>query len=148
VPVILDEPSIGRQQRGQPKLIAKWARLRDLGKNVIVAAHHEEKTMRQAAEHLVEIAGAGGHTEGRSLAKRYGPAPDRGGREGSLTGKFLADERGRSHQPGAQATPSGYIEILGASEHNLRERDRTPHSARRADCVTGVVGCRASRRRQ
>ena len=43
----------------------------------------------------------------------------------SLTGQYLAGKR-VVEVPASRRTPSGYIEILGAAQHNLR---RTLHSS-------------------
>ena len=56
----------------------------------------------------------------------------------SLTGQFLSGAR-TVELPERRRTPSGYVEILGASQHNLRDIDvHIPLGV--LTCVTGVSG--------
>ena len=56
----------------------------------------------------------------------------------SLTGQFLSGAR-TIEVPERRRTPSGYVEILGASQHNLRDIDvHIPLGV--LTCVTGVSG--------
>ncbi len=56
----------------------------------------------------------------------------------SLTGQFLSGAR-TIELPKRRRTPSGYMEIVGASEHNLRDIDvHVPLGV--LTCVTGVSG--------
>ena len=131
---ILDEPSIGLHQRDNAKLIATLERLRDLG-NTVLVVEHDEGTMR-AADHLVDIGpGAGehgGHVVAQGTAEEVMRVPE------SLTGQFLAGTR-RIEVPAKRRKPSGYVEIEGASQHNLKSVDvKVPLGA--FTCVTGVSG--------
>jgi excinuclease ABC subunit A len=131
---ILDEPSIGLHQRDNARLIATLERLRDLG-NTVIVVEHDEGTMR-AADHIVDLGpGAGEH--GGWLVAEGTPVHIIGVAE-SLTGQFLA----RTQQipvPRKRRRPSGYIEIEGASQHNLQDIDvRVPLGV--FCCVTGVSG--------
>jgi excinuclease ABC subunit A len=131
---ILDEPSIGLHQRDNSKLIATLERLRDLG-NTVIVVEHDEQTMR-SADHLVDLGPGAGEHGGEIVAQ--GTAAQVQRVKGSLTGQFLAGTR-TIDVPARRRTPSGYIEILGASEHNLREID--VHVALGVlTCVTGVSG--------
>ena len=131
---ILDEPSIGLHQRDNSKLIATLERLRDLG-NTVIVVEHDEQTMR-AADHLVDLGPGAGEHGGRIVAQ--GTAREVERVKGSLTGQFLAGTR-TIEPPARRRTPSGYIEILGAREHNLREIDvHVPLGV--LTCVTGVSG--------
>jgi len=131
---ILDEPSIGLHQRDNSKLIATLERLRDLG-NTVIVVEHDEQTMR-SADHLVDLGPGAGEHGGEIVAQ--GTAAQVQRVKGSLTGQFLAGTR-TIELPAKRRTPSGYIEILGASEHNLREIDvHVPLGA--LTCVTGVSG--------
>ncbi len=131
---ILDEPSIGLHQRDNSRLITTLKRLRDLG-NTVIVVEHDEGTMR-AADHIVDLGpGAGEHgghviAEGRPEAIMDVPE--------SLTGQFLAGKR-EIEVPRKRRRPSGYIEIEGASQHNLRGIDaKVPLGV--FCCVTGVSG--------
>ena len=131
---ILDEPSIGLHQRDNSKLITTLERLRDLGNSVIVV-EHDEQTMR-AADHLVDMGPGAGEHGGEVVAQ--GTAAEVQQVPGSLTGQFLSGERSIP-VPERRRTPTGYIEILGASQHNLRDIDvHVPLGV--LACVTGVSG--------
>jgi excinuclease ABC subunit A len=131
---ILDEPSIGLHQRDNSKLIATLEKLRDLG-NTVIVVEHDEQTMR-AADHLVDLGPGAGEHGGRIVAQ--GTATEVQRVKESLTGQFLAGTR-TIEPPKRRRTPSGYIEILGASEHNLRDIDvHVPLGV--LTCVTGVSG--------
>jgi excinuclease ABC subunit A len=131
---ILDEPSIGLHQRDNSKLIATLERLRDLG-NTVIVVEHDEQTMR-SADHLVDLGPGAGEHGGRIVAQ--GTAAEVQRVKDSLTGQFLAGTR-TIEPPQKRRTPSGYVEILGASEHNLRDIDvHIPLGV--LTCVTGVSG--------
>jgi excinuclease ABC subunit A len=131
---ILDEPSIGLHQRDNSKLIATLERLRDLG-NTVIVVEHDEQTMR-SADHLVDLGPGAGEHGGEIVAQ--GTAAQVQRVKTSLTGQFLAGTR-TIDVPARRRTPSGYIEILGASEHNLRQIDvHVPLGV--LTCVTGVSG--------
>ncbi|HEX4467253.1 MAG TPA: excinuclease ABC subunit UvrA [Solirubrobacteraceae bacterium] len=131
---ILDEPSIGLHQRDNSKLIGTLERLRDLG-NTVIVVEHDEQTMR-CADHLVDLGPGAGEHGGRIVAQ--GTAAQVQRVKDSLTGQFLAGTR-TIEPPAKRRTPSGYVEILGASEHNLRDIDvHIPLGV--LTCVTGVSG--------
>jgi excinuclease ABC subunit A len=131
---ILDEPSIGLHQRDNEKLIATLERLRNLG-NTVLVVEHDEGTML-AADHIVDMGpGAGehgGHVVAEGTAKQVAAVAE------SLTGQFLAGTR-TIEVPAKRRTPSGYIQIQGASENNLRGIDvKVPLGV--LCSVTGVSG--------
>jgi excinuclease ABC subunit A len=131
---ILDEPSIGLHQRDNARLIATLVRLRDLG-NTVLVVEHDEGTMR-AADHVVDMGpGAGehgGHVVAEGTAEQIMRVPQ------SLTGQFLSGERVIAI-PRQRRTPSGYVEIEGATQHNLKRVNvKVPLGV--FTCVTGVSG--------
>jgi excinuclease ABC subunit A len=131
---ILDEPSIGLHQRDNAKLIATLERLRDLG-NTVIVVEHDEQTMR-CADHLVDLGPGAGEHGGWIVAQ--GTAAQVQRVKSSLTGQFLAGTR-TIEVPAERRTPAGYVEILGARQHNLRDIDvRVPLGT--LTCVTGVSG--------
>jgi excinuclease ABC subunit A len=131
---ILDEPSIGLHQRDNEKLIATLERLRDLG-NTVLVVEHDEGTMR-AADHLVDMGPGAGEDGGHVVAQ--GTAADVEAVGASLTGQFLSGARA-IETPARRRKPSGYIEIEGAAEHNLRSINvKIPLGV--LTCVTGVSG--------
>ena len=131
---ILDEPSIGLHQRDNERLIATLKRLRDLG-NTVIVVEHDEGTML-AADHLVDLGpGAGEH--GGHLVAEGTPAHVMGVKD-SATGQFLSGARAIP-VPAKRRRPSGYIQVEGASQHNLRGIDvKVPLGVFCA--VTGVSG--------
>ena len=131
---ILDEPSIGLHQRDNERLIKTLERLRDLG-NTVLVVEHDEGTMR-AADYVVDMGPGAGEHGGHVVAK--GTADEIMLVKESLTGQFLAGTR-RIEAPGARRKPTGYVEIVGASQHNLKNVDvKVPLSVFTA--VTGVSG--------
>jgi excinuclease ABC subunit A len=131
---ILDEPSIGLHQRDNSKLIATLERLRDLG-NTVIVVEHDEQTMR-AADHLVDLGPGAGEHGGRIVAQ--GTATQVQRVKESLTGQFLAGTCTIA-TPSRRRTPTGYVQIEGAAQHNLRDIDASfPLGV--LTCVTGVSG--------
>jgi excinuclease ABC subunit A len=131
---VLDEPSIGLHQRDNAKLVATLERLRDLG-NTVLVVEHDEQTMR-AADHIVDLGPGAGEHGGRIVAQ--GTAAEVELVPESLTGQFLSGAA-RIEVPSKRRRPSGAIEIVGATEHNLRGISvRVPLGV--LTCVTGVSG--------
>ena len=131
---ILDEPSIGLHQRDNERLIATLERLRDLG-NTVIVVEHDEGTMR-AADHIVDMGPAAGEHGGRVVAE--GTPEEVMAVEESATGQFLAGTR-VIDVPKKRRKPSGYIEIEGATQHNLKKVNaKVPLGT--FTCVTGVSG--------
>jgi len=131
---ILDEPSIGLHQRDNARLIRTLERLRDLG-NTVIVVEHDEGTMR-AADHIVDLGPGAGEHGGELVAEGTPQAVTRV--KGSLTGQYLAG-RQQIPLPAKRRRPSGYIEIEGASQHNLQDIDvKVPLGV--FCCVTGVSG--------
>jgi excinuclease ABC subunit A len=131
---ILDEPSIGLHQRDNERLIATLERLRDLG-NTVIVVEHDEGTMR-AADHLVDLGPGAGEHGGYVIAQ--GTPEEVMEVEDSATGQFLIGARS-IEVPKKRRRPSGYIEIEGASQHNLQKINaKVPLGV--FCCVTGVSG--------
>ncbi len=131
---ILDEPSIGLHQRDNERLIATLERLRNLG-NTVIVVEHDEGTMR-AADQVVDIGPGAGVHGGEIIAQ--GTAEEVGAVAESLTGQFLSGAR-RIEMPFSRRKPKGWIEIKGASQHNLKDVDaKFPLGV--FCCVTGVSG--------
>jgi excinuclease ABC subunit A len=131
---ILDEPSIGLHQRDNSKLIATLQRLRDLG-NTVIVVEHDEQTMR-AADHLVDLGPGAGEHGGWIVAQ--GTAAQVQRVKDSLTGQYLSGALSVPTSP-KRRKPNGYVEIVGATQNNLRNIDvRVPLGV--LTCVTGVSG--------
>ncbi len=134
VAYILDEPSIGLHQRDNDKLLATLKDLRDLG-NTLVVVEHDEDTIR-AADFVVDIGPGAGEHGGRLVAA--GTAEDLMKCEESVTGAYLSG-REKIEVPAERRTPSGWLTVRGAREHNLKNIDvKIPLGV--LTCVTGVSG--------
>ena len=131
---ILDEPSIGLHQRDNNKLLATLKKLRDLG-NTLVVVEHDEDTMRQA-DCIVDIGPGAGEHGGQVVA--VGTAKDIMKCKNSITGDYLSG-RITIPVPKERRKPSGWIEVKGARENNLKNINvKFPLGVMTA--VTGVSG--------
>jgi len=131
---ILDEPSIGLHQRDNERLIATLERLRNLG-NTVIVVEHDEGTML-AADQIVDIGPGAGIHGGEIIAQ--GTAEEIGKVKESLTGQYLSGAR-KIEMPFARRKPQGWIEVKGATQHNLKNVDaKFPLEV--FCCVTGVSG--------
>ena len=134
VAYILDEPSIGLHQRDNDKLLNTLFQLRDLG-NTLVVVEHDEDTMR-AADFLVDIGPGAGEHGGEIIAS--GTAQDIMNCPDSITGDYLSGRK-KIPVPEIRRTPSGYLQVNGATENNLKRINvRFPLGV--FTCVTGVSG--------
>ncbi len=131
---VLDEPSIGLHPRDTAQLIAALARLRDLG-NTTLVVEHDEAVIR-AADLVVDMGPGAGEAGGRVVA--VAPPAALSGCEASVTGPWL-DGRRCIPVPSQRRPPSGWIDVIGASENNLKDIDvRIPLGV--LSLVTGVSG--------
>ena len=134
VAYILDEPSIGLHQRDNDKLIATLKRLRDLG-NTLIVVEHDEDTML-AADYIVDIGPGAGDYGGEVVAA--GTAKDIMKCKQSITGAYLSGRK-KIPVPGKRRVPTGWIEVQGARENNLKNINvKFPLGV--MTCVTGVSG--------
>jgi excinuclease UvrABC ATPase subunit len=112
---VFDEPTIGLHPHDIQRMNELLLRLRDKGNTVLVVEHKPE--MIAIAEHVVDL-GPGAGTAGGTVCYQ-------GTLEGlrasdTLTGRHLDD---RAALKTAVRTPSGALEIRGASAHNLIDVD-------------------------
>lgn len=131
---VLDEPTVGLHPRDSGRLLASLRKLRDLGNTVVVVEHDPEIIL--GADHVIDMGPGAGEEGGNVLCS--GPLSKilRDGR--SVTGRYLSG-RSRIPLPERRRASGRFIEIRGASEHNLRAIDvRIPLEAMVA--VTGVSG--------
>ena len=134
VAYILDEPSIGLHQRDNDKLLATLNNLRDLG-NTLIVVEHDEDTM-YAADYIVDIGPGAGEHGGEVIAT--GTAQDIIDCQESITGAYLG-RRLSIPVPKVRRKPSGWLEVRGAQENNLKKINvRFPLGV--MTCVTGVSG--------
>lgn len=132
---ILDEPSIGLHQRDNDRLINTLKGLRDIG-NTVIVVEHDEDTIREA-DWVVDIGPGAGRHGGYIVAE--GPPQTIMQKENSLTGQYLSGEKFIPIPHKRQPTNGKYLEIKGASQHNLQKIDvKIPLGT--FTCVTGVSG--------
>lgn len=132
---VLDEPSIGLHQRDNSKLLKTLRNLTDLG-NTLIVVEHDEDTMKMA-DHIVDIGPGAGIHGGYVVAQ--GTVEDILECEESLTGKYLSGELKIQIPEKRKPVNSKWIEIIGASENNLKNIDvKIPLGL--MTCVTGVSG--------
>lgn len=132
---VLDEPSIGLHQRDNTRLINSLLEMRDLG-NTLVVVEHDTDTML-ASDYLVDVGPLAGIHGGEIVAS--GTPKEVMNNKNSLTGQYLSGKL-KIEVPSKRRKGNGkYIEIKGASEHNLKNIDvKIPLG--KFVCVTGVSG--------
>jgi len=131
---ILDEPSIGLHQRDNDRLISTLKNLRDLG-NTVIVVEHDTDTM-YAADHIVDIGPGAGVNGGEIVGE--GKAEDLINSPRSATGDYLSGRKTIS-VPSERRKPTGFLNIKGAKENNLKNVDvDIPLGI--FTCVTGVSG--------
>lgn len=131
---VLDEPTIGLHQRDNGQLIRLLRQLRDAG-NSIVVVEHDEQTIR-SADYLIDLGPGAGENGGRVVA--CGPLQKILSSSESLTAQYLRGEKSVP-VPAVRRTPSGWLTVRGAAEHNLKDIDVSfPLGVMTA--VTGVSG--------
>ena len=134
---ILDEPSIGLHQRDNERLLATLEGLRNLG-NTVLVVEHDEDTIRRA-DHILDLGPGAGVRGGELVAQ--GALDDILSSPRSFTGRYLKGELSIAvpRKRVAPARERGWLEVLGATENNLKNVDaRIPLGM--LTCVTGVSG--------
>ncbi|PWV61623.1 excinuclease ABC subunit UvrA [Plasticicumulans acidivorans] len=134
---VLDEPSIGLHPRDMGRIVGVMQRLRAQG-NTLVVVEHDPQIMF-AADRLLDIGPGPGARGGRVM---FFDRPQQLARaHDSLTADYLLGRRqvaaGQRHRAVGPDTPR--LELLGASEHNLRQLDLAVPLGRLV-CITGVSG--------
>ena len=148
---VLDEPSIGLHPRDIRRLIRILHRLRDAGNSLLVVEHDPD--VIRASDLVLDMGPGPGKRGGEVVF--FGSIEELLGCGRSLTAQYLSGKRsvpdevaqayragGKRGAPGDAVGPhdaAGSIEILGASEHNLKGIDVTVPLGRLV-CVTGVSG--------
>jgi excinuclease ABC subunit A len=132
---ILDEPSIGLHHVDNARLLDSLLRLRDLGNTVLVVEHDADTMLK--ADHLIDLGPGAGRHGGRIVAQGTPKQVMRV--KDSLTGQYLRGTRSIPVPEGRRHADRGFLEIVKASEHNLRDLDvKVPIGE--FVCVTGVSG--------
>ncbi len=131
---VLDEPTIGLHQRDNGRLISLLRGIRDEG-NSIVVVEHDEQTIR-SADFILDLGPGAGEKGGYKVAE--GDLGQILRSPNSLTSQYLRREK-RIPVPAKRKEPNGWLTILKAAEHNLKEISvRLPLSV--MTTVTGVSG--------
>jgi len=115
VTYVFDEPTIGMHPHDIQRMNDLLLRLRDKGNTVLVVEHKPEAIA--IADHVVDL-GPGAGTEGGTVC--FEGTVDGLRASGTLTGHHLDD---RDALKETVRTPTGTLEIRGATAHNLRDVD-------------------------
>ena len=115
VTYVFDEPTIGLHPHDIERMNTLLLQLRDKGNTVLVVEHKPETIT--IADHVVDL-GPGAGTNGGSVCFEGSVDGLRG--SDTITGRHLDD---RAAVKNSVRTPSGALEVRGASTHNLRGVD-------------------------
>src|SRR6266511_1961457 len=115
VTYVFDEPTIGLHPHDIQRMNDLLLRLRDKGNTVLVVEHKPETIA--IADHVVDL-GPGAGTAGGTVCFEGTLEGLRA--SGTITGRHLDD---RAALKETVRTPTGTLEILGATAHNLRDVD-------------------------
>jgi excinuclease UvrABC ATPase subunit len=131
VTYVFDEPTIGLHPHDIQRMNDLLLQLRDKGNTVLVVEHKPESIA--IADHVVDL-GPGAGTAGGEVV--FEGALEGLRTSGTLTGRHLDDRAGL--KPSLR-TPSGVLEVRGASTHNLQDVDvDIPRGV--LVVITGVAG--------
>jgi excinuclease UvrABC ATPase subunit len=131
VTYVFDEPTIGLHPHDVQRMNDLLLRLRDKG-NTVLVVEHEPETIA-IADHVVDLGPGAGAAGGEVV---FEGTVDGLRASGTLTGRHL-DDRACLKPPAR--TPSGALEVRGASTHNLQDVDvDIPLGV--LTVVTGVAG--------
>ncbi|MFV0406237.1 MAG: ATP-binding cassette domain-containing protein [Propioniciclava sp.] len=123
VTYVFDEPTIGLHPHDIARMNTLLCQLRDKGNTVLVVEHKPETIT--IADHVVDL-GPGAGTAGGAIC--FQGTVDSLRASGTLTGRHLDD---RAQLKDTLRTPTGALEIRGATANNLRDVD--------VDIPTGVL---------
>ena len=134
---VLDEPSIGLHQRDNSRLITTLKQLRDLG-NTVIVNEHDAETMENS-DLLIEIGPGAGEHGGKIIA--MGTPSEIKKSAVSLTGQYLSGKKQVkvNGELKREVVDAGYLHLLGASEHNLKNID-IKFPLGKFVAITGVSG--------
>ncbi|OGD38604.1 excinuclease ABC subunit A, partial [Candidatus Azambacteria bacterium RIFCSPLOWO2_01_FULL_37_9] len=135
---ILDEPSIGLHPRDHYKLIKTLKDLRDLGNSVLVVEHDKQTILE--SDWIVDIGPGAGKHGGNII---FEGSPEKLKKAKTLTAQYINKERKierpRTSKGRRAKGKENYIEIIGATENNLKNVNiKIP--LQKFVCVTGVSG--------
>ncbi|MDD2871370.1 MAG: excinuclease ABC subunit UvrA [Candidatus Gracilibacteria bacterium] len=138
---VLDEPSIGLHPKDNDMLIDNLKKLRDIG-NTLIIVEHDEDIMRES-DHIIDIGPGAGVHGGQVVAE--GNIDEIIANSNSVTGPYLDGTRNVIVERGFRPTFNDLkkngkvLEVVGATQHNLRDVDVTIPLSNFV-VVTGVSG--------
>ncbi|HEX8321848.1 excinuclease ABC subunit UvrA [Longimicrobium sp.] len=113
VTYVFDEPTTGLHPHDVQRMNDLLLRLRDKG-NTVLVVEHEPETI-EIADHVIDL-GPGAGTAGGEVV--FQGTVDGLRASGTLTGRHLGD---RASLKPAVRTPTGKLQIRGATRHNLKD---------------------------
>jgi len=133
---VLDEPSIGLHPRDMGRVIDVMKRLRDAG-NSLVVVEHDPQIMLEA-DRILDMGPGPGERGGEVV---FFDTPSALTHAHTLTAEYLSGRKRADAGvvPTAPARGGPTIEMLGATEHNLKNIN-VSIPLNRLVCVTGVSG--------
>jgi excinuclease UvrABC ATPase subunit len=115
VTYVFDEPTVGLHPHDIQRMNELLLRLRDKGNTVLVVEHKPEAIA--IADHVVDLGPGAGAAGGRIC---FEGTVDGLRASGTVTGRHLDD---RAKLKASVREPSGFLEIRGATAHNLQNVD-------------------------
>ncbi len=115
VTYVFDEPTIGLHPHDVERMNDLLLQLRDKGNTVLVVEHEPEAIA--IADHVIDL-GPGAGTEGGEVV--FEGTVEELRAADTITGRHLDDRAARKE---TVRTPSGVLEVRGASTHNLQDVD-------------------------
>jgi excinuclease UvrABC ATPase subunit len=115
VTYVFDEPTIGMHPHDIQRMNDLLLRLRDKGNTVLVVEHKPEAI--EIADHVVDLGPGAGAAGGEVV---FEGTVDGLRASGTITGRHLGDRAALKPSP---RSPSGALEVRGASTHNLQDVD-------------------------
>jgi len=112
---VFDEPTIGLHPHDIQRMNDLLIQLRDKGNTVLVVEHKPEVIER--ADHVVDLGPGAGAAGGEVV---FEGSVDGLRASGTITGRHLDD---RAQLKPSVRTPSGALEVRGATTHNLKDVD-------------------------
>jgi excinuclease ABC subunit A len=132
---VLDEPSIGLHARDMGRVIGVLKRLRDAGNSLFVVEHDPQVML--SADRILDLGPGPGERGGRVVY--FGRPEGLLKSSRSLTAQYLSGKKTVAAEAEPRPPSAAHLEILGASENNLKNIDvRIPLN--RLVCLTGVSG--------
>jgi excinuclease ABC subunit A len=140
---VLDEPSIGLHPRDMGRVIRVMQRLRETGNSLVVVEHDPQ--IMFAADRILDMGPGPGERGGEVV---FFGTPQELRRTKTLTAEYLSGRKRADRHPRESGDPdwapasagaTAQLELLGASEHNLKSID-VAIPLRHLVCITGVSG--------